>query len=64
MPAYQFTVKEAYGFEYQKGSIFGFGEKKSDDTGTVSKLCDLDNEKINHQVQIHNLNEEMLVCKL
>ena len=37
--------KFAYGFKYQKGAIFGFGEKKSDNTGTVLKLCDLDDEK-------------------
>ena len=45
-----------YGFEYQKGAIFGFGEKNSDNTGTILKLCDLDDEKINQliQVQIHN----------
>ena len=49
-----------YGFQYQKGAIFGFGEKKSDDTGTFLKLCDLDDEKINqlNQVRIHNLSEE------
>ena len=48
--------KFAYGFEYQKGAIFGFGEKNSDNTGTILKLCDLDDEKINQliQVQIHN----------
>ena len=41
----------------------GFGEKMSDDTGTVLKLCYLDDEKINqlNQVQIHNLSEEQSV---
>ena len=37
--------KFAYGFEYQKVAIFGFGEKKSGDTETVLKLRDLDDEK-------------------
>ena len=55
--------KFAYGFEYQKEAIFGFGEKKSDNAGSVLKLCDLDDEKINqlNQVQIHNLSEERSV---
>ena len=54
------TIKEVYGFEYQKGAIFGFGEKKSDNLGTILKLCDLDDEKINqlNQVQNHILSEE------
>ena len=55
--------KFAYGFEYQKGAIIGFGEKTSDDTGTVLKLCDLGDEKINqlNRVQIHNfVRNEML----
>ena len=55
--------KFAYDFEYQEGAIFGFGEKKSHGTGTLLKLCDLYDEKINqlNQVQIHNLNEEKSV---
>ena len=50
--------KFAYGFEYQKGAIFGFGERKSDDKGTVLKLCDLDDEKIN---QLHQFKSTILV---
>ena len=38
-------------------------KKRSDDTGTVLKLCVLDDEKINqlNQVQIHSLSEEQSV---
>ena len=55
--------KFANGFEYQKGAIFGFDGQKSDDTGTVLKSGDLDDENINqlNQVQIHNLSEEQSV---
>ena len=37
----------AYGFEFQKGAIFGFGEKKDNDTGTVLKICAVGEEKLN-----------------
>ena len=51
--------KFAYGFEYQKGAIFGFTKKTSDDTWTALKFCDPDDEKINHlyQAETENLSE-------
>ena len=53
----------AYGFEFQKGAIFGFGEKKDNDTGTVLKICVVGKEKLEQldKVQIHNLSEERSV---
>ena len=55
--------KFAYGFELQKGAIFGFGEKKEDETGTVLKISEVSQEKLEHldKVQIHNLGEERSV---
>ena len=55
--------KFAYGFQFQKGAIFGFGEKKDEDTGTVLKICQLGEEKVEviDNVQIHNLGEECSV---
>jgi biotin synthase-like enzyme len=42
--------KFAYGFELQKGAIFGFGEKKEDETGTVLKISEVSQEKLEHLV--------------
>ena len=55
--------KFTYGFEYQKVAIFEFGEKRSYDTVTALKLCDLNDGKVNHlnQVQIHNFREEQRI---
>ena len=52
--------KFSYGFEYQKGAIFGFGDRKNDELGTVLKLSKLGQEKIKAMVnvQMHNLGEE------
>ena len=44
--------KSTYGFEYQKGTIFEFGEKTSYDTVTALKICDLDDKKVNHLNQV------------
>ena len=43
--------------------IFGFGKKKDEDTGTLLKICDLNEEKMDQldSVQIHNLGEERSV---
>ena len=50
-------------FSIKKEQFLDLVKKKSDDTGTFLKLCDLDDEKINqlNQVRIHNLSEEWSV---
>ena len=34
------------GFENQKGAIFGFCDKKDDNTDTATKICKLSNEEL------------------
>lgn len=55
--------KFADGFAFQKGAIFGFAGKESDDTGTVLKISNLSAEKLMqlNEVWIHNLVEECSV---
>ena len=55
--------KFANGFEYQKGAIFGFGDTKNDDTGTVTKICKLNETEMKTlgRAQTHNLGEERSV---
>ena len=55
--------KFADGFELQKGAIFGFGEKKENPTGTVLKISEQSEERMEviDRVQIHNLSEERSV---
>ena len=55
--------KFAYGFSYQKGAIFGFGDESNDDTGTVLKIADLTVEEIKalDNAKVHNLSEERSV---
>ena len=50
----------ADGFEYQEGAILGFGERKDADTGTVTKISTLSEEKMEilDNVQTHNLGQE------
>ena len=50
-------------FNIKKGAIFGFGEKKDADTGTMTKISILNEENIKNldNVQIHNLSEERSV---
>lgn len=38
--------KFADSFEYEKGVIFSFGDKKDDDTGTVTKICKVSDEEL------------------
>ena len=50
-----------YGFDYQKGAIFGFGPSAAKDTGNVLKISDVDEEtikKLDNSVQVHNIPEE------
>ena len=54
----------ADGFCYQKGNIFGFGPSAQDDCGTVLKLSEVDDSKLemmNKYVSTHNLISERLV---
>ena len=53
-------MKFANGFAHQKGAIFGFGHQKDDDTKTVLKISNLDQDSLNklNKVHIHNLAEE------
>lgn len=55
--------KFADGFELQKGAIFGFGEKKDNATGTVLKISEESEERIEviDHLQIYNLSEEQSV---
>ena len=54
----------AEGFSEQRGALFGFGPKANDDTGTLLKVSEVNDEakrrKLN-QVPVHNLNEERSV---
>ena len=56
-------MKFADGFAHQKGAIFGFGYQKDDDTKTVLKISNLDQDSLNklNKVPIHNLGEERAV---
>ena len=51
----------ASGFSIQRGAVFGFGSKASEDTGSLLKICNVEDEdermKLN-QAPIHNLSEE------
>ena len=43
----QLSLKKfAYGFSYQKGAIFGFGENADANTGSVLKISTLSKEEI------------------
>ena len=35
----------ANGFSTQRGSLFGFGPEADDDTGTLLKICSVDDEQ-------------------
>ena len=56
-------MKFADGFAHQKGAIFVFGHQKDDDTKTVLKISNLDQDSLNklNKVPIHNLGEERAV---
>ncbi|CAL4248580.1 unnamed protein product [Meganyctiphanes norvegica] len=56
-------VKFADGFAHQKGAIFGFGNQKDDDTKSVLKISNLDQDSLNklNKVQIHNLGKKELL---
>ena len=49
-------------FSIKKGAIFGFGEQVNDDTGSVLKISELDEKKIEDmnqsKVPVHNIGEE------
>ena len=51
----------AEGFDYQKGAIFGFGPSANNETGSVLKIANVNEEtlgKLDKFVAVHNLGEE------
>ena len=55
--------KFASGFAYQKGAIFGFSNNSNDDTKTVLKIAELNEQQLQqlNNVPIQNIGEERSV---
>ena len=54
------------GFALQKGATFGFGPTADDDTGKVTKICNIDEDELAavNQTDVHNIRSQRKVGEI